>query len=344
MVSSQATGTIEERRLIALRVGIAAGAGIAATLVFTSMGGASPDAFAWFFVALIAAAGGLVGSAVVLAFVHVRRSPVALLKAIAFLSVVSVFFLAPYGVDAFRAHSFLARADSAQGVVTRTLIRGGEHFWVSYGAGNSPRVVRDWAPVGTLDLKVGDTVWVFVDRTDPERAMIGRPGPDWTSALHSLVPLWAIGGVLFLGYGVNATPAGLPQAWRSPVRLLRAYLGAAAMADVGFALLSVLQSDLHNPRREVVSEFESALAFGGVFSLIFTFVLGGIAFLVLQERRRTSASAYAGAGILFGSLSLLIAGPAGLLIGSVSGLFAGLAFRWLYFWGGEPLKSPAATV
>src|SRR2546430_382653 len=80
-------------------------------------------------------------------------------------------------------------------------------------------------------------------RPAPARATIGRPGPDWTSAFRSLVPLWAIGGVLFLGYGVNATPAGLPQAWRLPVRLLRAYLGAAAMADVGFALVMVLQSD-----------------------------------------------------------------------------------------------------
>ena len=77
--------------------------------------------------------------------------------------------------------------------------------------------------------------------------------------------------------------------------------------------------------------------------MIFTFVLGGLALLVLHERRWTSAFAYAVSGILFGSLGGLIVGPTGLLVGSVSGLFAGLAFRWLYFWGGEPFASPAAA-
>ncbi len=326
-----------------MRVGIAAGAAVAATLVFTSTGGAPPDAFAWIIVAFIAAAGGCVGGAVVLAFVHVRRSPVVLLKAIVFLSAVSVLFLVPYSVDAFRAHTFLAHADSAQGVVTRTYHRGGKHLWVRYVISNSPGVVSDRARSATPDLEVGDTVWVFSDPTVPARATIGHPGPDWTSALRSLVPLWAIGGVLFLGYGVNATPAGLPQGWRLPVRLLRAYLGAAAMADVGFALVMVLHSDLHDPRHEVVSAFEGALFLGGLFSLIFTFVLGGLAFLLLHERRWTSAFAYALAGILFGSLGGLTVGPTGLLVGGVSGLFAGLAFRWLYFWGGDPFGRAAAA-
>ena len=326
-----------------MRVGVAAGAAIAATLVLTSMGGAPPDAFAWLIVAFIAAAGGCVGSAVVLAFVHVRRSPVALLKAIVFLSAVSVFYLVPYSIDAFRARSFLAHADSAQGVVTHTYQRGGKHLWVRYVAGNSPGVVSDRARSATSDLKVGDTVWVFSDPTVPARATIGRPGTDWTGALRSLVPLWAIGGVLFLGYGVNATPAGLPQAWRLPVRLLRAYLGAAAMADVGFALVMVLHSDLHDPRYDVVLAFNGSLFIGALFSLIFTLVLGGLALLLLHERRWTSAFAYAVAGILFGSLGGLSIGPTGLLVGSVSGLVAGLAFRWLYFWGGEPVGNPVAA-
>ena len=236
-----------------MRVGVAAGAGVAATLVLTSMGGAPSDAFAWFIVAFIAAAGGCLGGAVVLAFVHVRRSPVALLRAIVFLSAVSVLVLVPYSVDAFRARSFLAHADSAQGVVSRTYHRGGKHLWVSYVVGDSRGVVSDRARSAASDLQVGDTAWVFYDATVPARATIGHPEPDWTSAFRSLVPLWAIAGVLFLGYGVNATPAGLPQAWRLPVRLLRAYLGAAAMADVGFALVMVLHSDLHDPRHDVVS-------------------------------------------------------------------------------------------
>ncbi len=308
-----------------------------------SMRGAPSDAFASFIVAFIAAAGGCLGGGIVLAFIHVRHSPVVLLKAIGFLSAVSVLVLVPYSVDAFRARSFLAHADSAQGVVTGTYQPGGKHLWVRYVAGDSPGVVSDRARTATWDLQVGDTAWVFSDPTAPARATIGRPGPDWTSAFRSLVPLWAIGGVLFLGYGVNATPAGLPQAWRLPVRLLRAYLGAAAMADLGFALVMVLQSDLHDPRHDVVPAFEGALFVGALFSLIFTLVLGGLAFLVLHERRWTSAFAYAVAGILFGSLGGLTVGPTGLLVGSVSGVFAGLAFRWLYFWGGEPSGNPVAA-
>jgi hypothetical protein len=314
-------------------------------LALISMRGAPPDTFAWFIVAFIAGVGGCLGGAVVLAFINVRRSPAALLKALVFLSAISLLVLVPHGADAFRARRFLAHADSAQGVVSRRYHRGGKHLWVSYVAGDRSGIVSDRARRSTFDLQVGDTAWVFVDATVPARATIGRPGPDWTSAFRTLAQLWAVSGVLFLGYGVSATPAGLPQRWRSPVRLVRAYLGAAAMADVGFALVMVLHwdlSDLRDPRHEVARAFEEALFFGGLFSLFFTLVLGSLALLVLRERRWTSDFAYAMCGIAFGSVGGLTVGPAGLLVGSVSGLLAGLAFRWLYFWGGDPSGNAAA--
>ncbi|HEY3116222.1 MAG TPA: hypothetical protein VGK54_05730, partial [Chloroflexota bacterium] len=210
--------------------------------------GVLTDWFAWFLIALSAAVGGYLGCEVVVAFAHVRHSPVALLKAFVFLMPVSLFVLAPYSVDAFRAHMFLAHADSAQGVVTGAYHRGGKHLRMSYVVGDSSRVVTDMARRDTYQLEAGDTAWVFWDVTVPTRATIGRPAADWPSGFSSLVPVWLIGGVLFLAYGINATRASVPQAWRRPLHLLRAYLGAAVMADVGFWLTLLLQQDLADPR------------------------------------------------------------------------------------------------
>ncbi len=321
--------------LSALRIGVAAGAAIGAALVLISLRGVPSDGFGWFIVALSGAVGGYLGCEVVIAFKHVRHSPVALLKAFVFLIPVSLLVLAPYSVDAFRAHRFLADADSALGILTRTYYRGGKHLWMNYAAGDSSRVVTDMARRDTYQPKVGDTARVFWDKKVPTRATIGRPAADWPSGFRSLVPVWLIGGVLFLAYGVNATRASVPEAWQRPLHLLRAYLGAAVMADVGFWLTILMQEDLGDPRLEVAQGISSALAFGALFCFIFTVVLGTIGLLVLLERRWTSVYAFALCGIVFGAVGGLIAGPDGLLIGSISGLFAGLAFRGLYFRGGE---------
>ena len=334
---------IMERALTALRVGIAAGAGIAAGLMLFSLRGAPIDAFAWFVVGFIVAAGGYLGGEVVLAFAHVRHSPIVLVKAGAFLIAVSMLVLVPTIVDDFRARMFLAHADSAPGIVTGAYHRGGKHLRMSYMTGDSTRVLTDRARPSTSELQVGDTAWAFWDVKVPSRATIGRPEADWPGSLRLLLPVWLLGGVLFLAYHVNAAAAGVPRSWQRPLHLLRAYLGAAAMADIGFALMVSFQSDLADPQLQLARVFRGAMFLGAFFGLIYTAILGSIALPLLLRRRWTSAFAFAVCGAMFGAAGGLTFGPDGLAVGSISGLFAGVTFRWVLIRTGEPLLSPEAA-
>ena len=327
----------------ALLVGIAAGAAIGAALLLISAEGPPPDVFVWFIVALTAAVGGYLGCEVVIAVKHVLHSPVALLKAFVFLIPVSLAALAPYSVDAVRAHVFLAHADSARGIVTRTYFRGGKNIWMSYPGGDSSRVVTDLARADTYQLEVGDSGWVYWDAKVPTRTTIGRPEADWSSGFSSLVPVCLVGAVLFLAYSVDATRHSVPEAWRRPLHLLRAYLGAAAMADVGFWLSLVTPEDLRDPQFVFAKGIWTALAVAAFPCFIFTVPLGTLGLMILLERRRTSASAFAGCGIVLGAVGGLLGGPYGLWVGSIAGLFAALAFRWLYFRAGEPLVNGKAV-
>lgn len=297
------------------------------------------DPFLWFLVALSTAAGAYLCGELVIAVERVRRSPVALFKAAGFLILVSSLALLPTTVDAVRARWFLAHADSARGVVTQTIYRGGKHIWVSYRVGDSSRVVEDIARDDeTYQLETGDTARVYWKANAPTRATIGRPAADWESGFRWLVPVLLIGGVLFLAFDLAATRSSVPETWQRPLCLLRAYLGAAAMADVGFALILLMESDLSDPRVQIAQGMWPTLIFGAVFSFFFTVVLGTVGLVLLLERGLMSAGAFALYGVLLGAVAGLLFGPVSMLVGAVCGLFAGLAFRWLYVRGGQPLN------
>jgi hypothetical protein len=300
--------------------------------------GVLSDSFVWFLVALSTAASAYLCSELVIALARVRRSPVALLKAAAFLVLVSLLALLPTTADAVRAHWFLAHADSARGVVTQTIYRGGKHIWVSYRVGDSSRVAEDIARNDTYQLETGDTARVYWEAKAPTRVTIGRPAADWGSGLRWLVPVLLIAGVLFLAFDVAATRSTVPETWQRPLCLLRAYLGAAAMADVGLALILLMESDLSDPRLQIAQDMWPTLIFGAVFSFFFTVVLGTVGLVFLLDRGLMSAAAFALCGVLLGAAGGLLFGPVSLLVGAVSGLFAGLAFRWLYVRGGQPLN------
>ena len=325
-------------RLSAWRIGIVVGAGVGAAWMLISEQDVLWDSFAWFLIALSAAAGAYLCGELVIALARVRRSPVALLKAAAFLILVSMLALLPTTVDAVRAHWFLAHADSALGVVTQTYHRGGKHIWVSYRAGDSSRVAEDIARDDTYRLETGDTARVYWEANAPTRATIGRPAADWGSGIRWLGPVLLIGGVLFLAFDVDATRSTVPETWQRPLCLLRAYLGAAAMADLGLALILLMKSDLADPRLQIVQNMWPTLIFDAVFCFFFTVVLGTVGLVFLLDRGLMSVAAFALCGLLLGAAGGLLFGPVSLLIGAVSGLFAGLAFRWLYVRGGQPLN------
>jgi hypothetical protein len=305
--------------------------------------GVLSDPFVWFFVALSTAAGAYLGGELVIALARVRRSPVALLKAAAFLVLVSLLALLPTTADAVRAHRFLAHADSARGVVTQTIYRGGKHIWVSYRVGDSTRVAEDIARDETYRLETGDTARVYWRAKAPALATIGRPAADWESGFRWLVPVLLIGGVLFLAFDVAATRFTVPEAWQRRLHLLRAYLGAAAIADMGLALILLMESDLSDPRLEIAQGMWPTLISGFVFCFFFTAVLGTVGLVFLLDRGLRSAAAFALCGVLLGAGGGLLFGPVSLLYGAVSGLFAGLAFRWLYVRGGLPLDRVAVA-
>jgi hypothetical protein len=337
------TWYIYAMRVSAWRIGIVVGAGVGAGWMVISEQDVLSDSFAWFLVALSTAAGAYLCGELVIALARVRRSPLALLKAIVFLTVVSMLALLPTTADAVRAHWFLAHADSARGVVTQTIYRGGKHIWVGYRVGDSSRVAEDIARDDTYQLETGDTARVYWEAKAPARATIGRPAADWGSAFRWLVPVLLIGGVLFLAFDVAATRSTVPEAWQRPLHLLRAYLGAAAMADVGVALILLSKSDLADPRLQLAQGMWPTLIFGAVFCLFFTVVLGTVGLVFLLDRGLRSAAAFALCGVLLGAGGGLLFGPVSLLYGAVSGLFAGLAFRWLYVRDGLPLDRVAVA-
>jgi hypothetical protein len=214
-----------------------------------SLGAVPTDAFVWFIVALSAAAGGYLGCEVVIAFAHVRHKPVALLKATVFLVFVSLLVLVPTTADALRARWFLAHADSAQGIVSRTYDRGGKHLWMSYVAGDSSRVVSDMARRATYQLKVGDTAWVW-DMKVPTRATIGQPQPDWPSGFHLLVPVWLI-GVSCFSPTASTPPSRCAGDLAAATTLVASVPGRQRDSRHQFALTVLLQSDLIDPQLEV---------------------------------------------------------------------------------------------
>jgi hypothetical protein len=328
-------------RLRAWRVGVVVGAGAGAGWMLISEQVVLSDPLVWFLVALSTAAGAYLVGELVIALARVRRSPVALLKAAAFLILVSLLALLPTTADAVRAHWFLAHADSARGVVTQTIYRGGKHVWVSYRVGDNSRVAEDIARDDTYQLEVGDTARVYWEANAPTRVTIGRPAADWGSAFRWLVPVLPIGGVLFLAFDVDATRVTVPEAWQRPLHLLRAYLGAAAIADMGLALILLMESDLSDPRLQIAQGMWPTLISGFVFCFFFTAVLGTVGLVFLLDRGLRSAAAFALCGVVLGAAGGLLFGPLSLLFGAVSGLFAGLAFRWLYVRGGLPLNRVA---
>lgn len=338
----------EGHGLSALRIGVVVGGAAGAALsLMALLPGIGPSVVAWLVLAVATGAsvcvGAGVGGGTVLAYGNVRSSPLAVTRALVILIAMSLFVVAPYGVDALRAQVFLAHADSTQGVVTGTYYRGGKRLTVHYAAGDSSRVVSDIARRATLELAEGDPAWVFWDGTDPTRATVGRPGPDWRTAYGLLAPLWVIGSIVVLAYGVRATPIGLPMAWQAPVRLLRAYCGAAIVADIGFSLVVLLQSGFADPRIGVADSLRNLLSSGALLSLILTVVLGSLALPVLLERRWRSNLAFAVCGMVFGVVGGLMFGPIGLLWFGIPGVLGGFAFRNLYFWGGDPLATEGAA-
>ena len=306
--------------------------------------GVLSDPFGWLLVAISTATCAYLCGELVIAVARVRRSPVALLKALVFLIFVSMLALLPTTIDAVRAHWFLAHADSARGVVTQTIYRGGKHIWVGYRAGDSSRVAEDIArDDDTYKLETGDTARVYWEANAPTRATIGRPAADWESGFRWLVPVLLIGGVLFLAFDVDATRSTVPDKWQQPLCLLRAYLGAAAMADVGLALILLMGSDLSDPRLQIAQHMWPTLIFGAVFCFFFTVVLGTVGLMILLDGGLKSAAAFGLWGVVLGAGGGLFFGPASMLYGAVSGLFAGLAFRWLYIRGGQPLLNREAV-
>lgn len=298
-------------------------------------------AFGWVIAGCVSVAAGFVGACLgggaVLAVDHLRRAPgPAIARTFFSLTALSALLLVPYGVDAYRAYRFVSRAGTSQGVVRQAETRSGIHRWVEYAAGDTTRSLAI-RPAG--DLRPGDTVRVYYDPDVSSQVFIGLPGPDWSSSLDILVPLWIVGGVLLLGFGVNAAPPGVPKNWLRHVRLLRAYLGAALMADFGFVLVMLAPTVNDDPRGTLVGQFWDLLFFGGLVSLVLTLLLGTLAFRFLQRRAWTSDFAYALTGIGFGSVFGLV--DSSVLLGGVSGLFAGVTFRALYFWGGDPSDNPS---
>ncbi len=328
----------------AFRFGVIAGAIIVGTYVLAMPSFRSTDLIAWGLAGCFVAAGGVLGGAIVLAVTHAVKSPIAMARAVPFLTPLSLLVLVPHGLDHWRAHGLLARADSARGVVTRTWVRDGAAVEVNWIVSDSVLSMSDRTRRATVHLRVNDSVLVFFDPTDPSRATVGHLGPDWTNTFGPLTALWIIGGILFLGYGLHASPVGVPRTWCGPLRFLRAYVGAAVVADIGATVAFMLSSPMDDPRDEVVDLFWFSLFFGAIVSLIYTLVLGGVAFLVLRQRRWTSVAAYATCGVVLGAVgALATVGLSGAAVGGVAGVLAALTFRGLFHWGGQPpTPKPAA--
>lgn len=289
------------------------------------------DLFVWLIVAILAALGGCLGGGVVLAWQHAKQSPALIGRVAGMLAVLSLFFLAPSAVDEYRAREFLARTDSTRGIISAEY-RGG-FLIISYLVGPSRLEIRDRIRPGQAELGKSDSVRVYYDPEAPASATIWRPGPDWRSVSRQLAAFWAIGGVLLLGYGVVAESPGVPAAWRPAVRLVRAYVGAAAAGDLGYTTASLLHLSSLGPSDAFSDAVFSRLAIGAPVSLGFTLVLGTIGWLVLQERRWTGIVAYGACGGVFGAVGGLWVppAPAAVLPCALAGVLAGLAFHQLYY-------------
>jgi hypothetical protein len=304
-----------------------------------------PDGFVWFLLACVALAGGCFGGGAVLAWQQLRTAPARLVPAAGVLCALSLLVVVPHAVDAGRAAGFLAQADSVRGVVRPQYARGGELLVVDYRSDSTSRRVVDRQRAATAEASVGDSVWVYYDPEAPSSATIGRPGPEWRGVARQLGVLWIVGGVLVMGYGLSATPSGVPPAWRPAVRLFRAYLGAVFAASVGVAVVILLQSPPDTPRDTVSEGFWSGFGLAALPSLTLTPVCGTIASLVLQARGWTGAFAYAVCGALFGAVAAFATGGMWLLhIGGVAGVLAALTFRGLYYSQDQPRDDTGTAV
>jgi len=175
------------------------------------------DAVAWFLALLASGLAAVYGAAVVRTIQQIRRQPRSLFVPVLILIGLSGFPLYSHYRQAREARQFLATADSARGVVTRTIVRGGIHLVAQFKAGT--RLVQVWSPGGVDSLTkfvVGDSIWLYFPPAMPDSAHFGHPSADSAGTRNRLLLLWLGGGPLLCGYGGSIVYFARPSTYSVP--------------------------------------------------------------------------------------------------------------------------------
>jgi hypothetical protein len=187
-------------QLTSFRVGFAVGAAGMAVYLLRTSSRLPFDWLTWSVFAFVVACGGAFIGGVVLAWQNARQAPEILLRAAALLGLISLLPLGLHYSKVREAGTFMATADSARGVVTRRIVRGGVGLTVNFPVNADTLSVRRLVRSRESHLTMGDSIWVYFQPGAPQDAFVGRPGPDWEPTLQWLAIIWVMGGVLLLGY------------------------------------------------------------------------------------------------------------------------------------------------
>jgi hypothetical protein len=185
------------------RLGAILGAIATASYLLTELGLPPPDIFFWGVILILAGCGALLGGGVVLSWQHVRRAPRVLFPTAIGLALLSLLPATCYWSDTRAAAAVLADADSVRGVITGRNIFGELLITFRTDSGASRLVAPEKR--AHSQFGVGDSIWVYRQRTAPHRVEVWPPGPDRYITARRLLWLWIIGGVLLVAYGLPAT-------------------------------------------------------------------------------------------------------------------------------------------
>ena len=165
------------------------------------------DPIFWTVYGFIALSGAFACVSAVLACEEAWNHPAWLYATLAGVVLVTLPFILPFVRETREARQFAAVADTTMGVVHNKFARGpGIYLTVNYevsGRQHQLTIVGDNPFVGTpafSTLRIGESVRVFYQPTNPDNAMVGRPGPEIRLLVELLLKVCGVVAVLITAY------------------------------------------------------------------------------------------------------------------------------------------------
>jgi hypothetical protein len=163
------------------------------------------EASVWFILLVLAGLGATYSLALILSAERIRARSRAVRVTLVILGFLSALVLVSHLRDAKRASDFLARADSAYGVITN-VGRPSSRLRATFHFRDSTYVVLS-DPVDSLaGFTIGDSVWLYFPPSAPDSAHFGHPSADGARTRNLLLWVWLVAGPIVCGYG--------PPIWR----------------------------------------------------------------------------------------------------------------------------------